>query len=153
MTATYTPHENTVAKISPRERQEALASHERLQKWELGYATARTLIRYSFFAWAVHEGLLAIQALAHGVTIADISVGLKLLGKEHAGSALLFVGWIVSTGWALLERRLRKRTIKRLAPKVAEVETLKDPSRSTSSLTSTGDTIRRTNEPSNAPSG
>ena len=134
---------NLVANLTAKQKADLQESRERVARGEQWHVTIRKLAKYGMFAWLGHYVVEIAEALAGRVTIADISVGLSLLAKEHTSQVGLAISTIVSTTWAILERRLRRRSIKRLGRKAANAEIQEDPDRSTSSLTESGDTNPR----------
>lgn len=117
--------------------------HElRLRRWQviqnLGNAFLRSVcwIGPFFFLW------LAVRELAGRSTFADI--GFKALADLKINQALAhLLPWgatTAATGWAVAERRARKKHIKRETKEVSILQSRIDPERRSSSLTVQGDT-------------
>lgn len=100
-------------------------------------AIARGL-KWGFFGYLVYEGAGAMQALA---------------GKETTTTLIMSISanarWSIGISWALtllmgvlvfFERRLRKGTVERLSLRTKELELQLDRGRSSSQLTTRGDT-------------
>ena len=80
----------------------------------------------------------AISDLAGKTTLADI--GIKMLVSTTTTDWILYVVVCLALLFGVWQRQLRKRTIRRMAGRIAFLEHQADPSRSSSQLTSTGDT-------------
>lgn len=78
------------------------------------------------------------EAFAGQVTITNLALTLPLNIK--VGLSLASTTTIGSIVWGFRERHLRKATIKRLAPLAEKYEQIKDPKRTSSRLTLSGDT-------------
>lgn len=81
---------------------------------------------------------LSVAALAGDRTVADI--GIHVLGDIRLSSFLCMAFGVGGTVFGWLQLRLRKSTVERLAPRNQDLEREIDPKRSTSGLTSRGDT-------------
>ena len=83
-------------------------------------------------------GYLSIAALAGKTTVANFLF--KLFGSigVNAGVAYIFGGGGIVYG--LLERRTRQKTVERLQSRVQELEKKRDPGRTSSKLTTRGET-------------
>lgn len=79
----------------------------------------------------------ALRALAGQITIADVAV--KLLANEAFSNVSAWLVGLGGVGFGWRERRLRHRDTKRMGERLRELETSKDPRRSSSKLTSQGD--------------
>ena len=81
---------------------------------------------------------LSILALAGRVTLADI--GLNFLANVRVSEAVAWLlgGGGVAYGWQ--QRKVRKDTVERLAGRIQEKELKRDPGRTSSKLTTRGDT-------------
>lgn len=82
-----------------------------------------------------------IKELAGKETWADI--GIHLLGSLTVSVRLAWILTVSGVFWAILERKLRQRVIRRMSGRVAEFERQLDPERSSSRLTQSGDTNPR----------
>lgn len=95
-------------------------------------------IAISYLAWC---GVQAIEALAGKATLADISVAVKWLTGDKKSE---FLAWGVGAGgvlYGLRQRRLRKDLTEHFGAR--ELELGIDPGRTSSMLTSRGDTNPR----------
>ena len=83
---------------------------------------------------------LSVDALAGDVTVADIGVGVRILGNVKVSTILCTAVGVLGTVYGLQQRSLRKSTTERLTARIEDLERRIDPKRSTSGLTSRGDT-------------
>ena len=104
---------------------------------EQKYLTARTLIRWLGAALICFIGRDILSTFAGRTTEIMVSV----LGKVEIAASLVLAGGCAV--WAILERIVRKRTIKRLTERTQKLEKAIDPRRSSSGLTPTGSTHPR----------
>ena len=81
---------------------------------------------------------LIVAALAGDRTVADI--GIRVLADVSFSVILPVAFGIGGILYGRLQRKLRKATVERLAPRSQELEQRLDPERSSSGLTSKGDT-------------
>ena len=87
-------------------------------------------------------GFLGLRELAGRATTADILVRL-LLGIHTSKGLALLCSWLLTgscTGWAVLERRGRKKLIARFHPEDRKRQLRTDPMKQSSGITITGDT-------------
>lgn len=89
-------------------------------------------------------GFAAVESLAGKSTTLLLSWGLDLVADWRVSISVTLAGF--AGLWALLERRVRQRTVERLHRRINELETKVDPNRSTSSLTPRGKTNPRDRE-------
>lgn len=97
-----------------------------------------SFIRWGGIVLIVRYGYLGIEALAGKSTLADI--GIDFLTDINVSVA---IAWSVGVGGAiygLRQRTLRKDTVERLVGRIQEFESSLDPSRTSSKLTTRGDT-------------
>ena len=104
---------------------------------EQKYLTARTLIRWLGAALICYIGKDILSTFAGRTTEIMVSV----LGKLEIAASLALAGGCAV--WAILERIVRKRTIKRLTERTQKLEKAIDSRRSSSGLTPTGSTHPR----------
>ncbi len=100
----------------------------------------RTGIMWAAIAFIFYQLRLSVEALAGQVTLADIGIGVKLLGNftiSHALAALLSGGGVA---YGVSQNRLRKKTVERLQKRNQDLERMIDSKRSSSLLTPRGDT-------------
>jgi len=99
---------------------------------------ANNVVRWIGMGWAAYCAVLIARALAGQSTIAEF--GLKLFANAPFANAVgvLFGGSGVAYGWR--QKRLRQKTIERLSEPRIQLESLIDPSRSSSLLTRRGET-------------
>lgn len=100
--------------------------------------TINTFFRYGALCFMTWCGYLSISALAGHHTFADI--GIRLLGNVSVnnGIAYLFGGGGIAYGVA--QHRLKGSTVKALQGRIHHLETSIDPQRSSSQLTTQGET-------------
>ena len=101
-------------------------------------STARTFIRCALLAWVAYETKESISLLAGEQTSANIAV--NFLSSISVNVGLAWGVAAASMGYGYHERKLRKRTVQSLAKRKGDLERLIDPRRSSSGLTTTGDT-------------
>ena len=97
-----------------------------------------SLIRWGGIVGTVYFGYLSIESLAGQKTSADI--GVNFLANIDISVAL---AWAVGAGGVLYgskQKKLRKDTIEKLQKRIKELELKSDFNRSSSELTSRGDT-------------
>lgn len=86
--------------------------------------------------------VLCVRQLAGKQTAADI--GFKAVADLKANRWIaLGLSWLLTggtTGWAVLERRLRKRHIRRVSSESSELQAIIDPKRRSSNLSIRGET-------------
>jgi hypothetical protein len=94
--------------------------------------------KWGFFGWLVWQCQIAISAMAGKTTLTSLIVS---LGANV--SVLVTTSWAVTVGcivWVFFERRLRKGTVERLTLRIKDLELGLDRGRSSSLLTTRGDT-------------
>jgi hypothetical protein len=109
------------------------------------YGTIRIGLRCGMWVLVARYGYLAIDALSGKSTAVVLSWGLAVIADWRVSISVTLTGFAAL--WALLERRVRQRTVERLHRRIREVETIIDPNRSSSSLTPRGTTNPRDMEP------
>ena len=95
-------------------------------------------IRWGAIVLIVRYGYLSIEALSGQQTLADIGVNFLTHIKVSVA-----VAWSVAAGgvlYGMKQRKLRRDTVERLQKRNQELESRIDPNRSSSELTSRGDT-------------
>lgn len=103
-------------------------------------SNVKTLIRWAGLVMIARYAYLAIESLAGEITLADISL------DAAANFCIYYViptgaaAFIVAIIYGFLQNRLRKRTIKRMGSRIRKLEISKDPDRSSSEITTTGET-------------
>lgn len=98
----------------------------------------RNAWKWGSLAFIAYLGKDAISSLAGQYTFADI--GISFLGKLSITQSIQYglIGGL--SVWGLKERRLRRATIARLAPRIEELEKIIDQKRASSKLTLIGTT-------------
>jgi len=86
-------------------------------------------------AWLFY---LSIKAVAGQYTFADI--GVRFIGNFKISEGLAYLFGVGGISYGYKERRLRRSTIERLAPRNAALEKALDPNRTSSKLTTKGTT-------------
>jgi p-aminobenzoyl-glutamate transporter AbgT len=100
--------------------------------------TQNNLIKWGGLSFMSLMAFLIVRSLAGQTTIADI--GVNILGNFRISTAISYVFMFSGVLYGASERELRKRTVERLAKRISELELQLDPNRSSSNLTSRGDT-------------
>lgn len=96
------------------------------------------LIKYGFFAIAFYFSYRMVDALAGKETISNIAF--KMIADLKMNQWMAYAIGGCGLGYGLAERSIRKNTVTRLHSRIKELEFKKDPKRTSSMLTLTGDT-------------
>jgi hypothetical protein len=114
---------------------------QRLRVISIGFEQAGRVLCVVIFCGCLY---LCVRELAGRQTLADIRF--KMIADFKANKWMgLLVPWgtaTVSTGWALTEKYLRKRHIRRISSEVSEMQKSIDPARRSSKLSKKGETQR-----------
>ena len=105
---------------------------------EAATSIVQALIKYGTVAWIAHEAYLAIVVLSGKHTFADI--GIRFLAEIPVS---IGIAWVLAVGavlYGLRQNKLRKDTVERLQNRIQSLEKTIDPGRSSSQLTTRGDT-------------
>jgi len=108
------------------------------------FKTIRTGLRCAVGAFGLFMAERAIEAVAGQSTTISVGILLRAFADLRVEIAIGVAG--LATGWAMLERRQRQRTIDRLHRRISELELKQDPLRLSSGLTTTGKTNPRDRE-------
>ncbi len=92
------------------------------------------------FAFSYFGVFKPVEVLAGQATFATIDLGM-LVRFGMGGAATVFGGGGLAYGWR--QRKLRRDTVQEMGKRIAELEKLVDPNRSSSGLTLRGDTHPR----------
>ncbi|NOX27851.1 MAG: hypothetical protein GXP21_06660 [Gammaproteobacteria bacterium] len=96
-----------------------------------------SLIKWGAIVLLARYIYLSIDALAGNTTLADI--GISFLGEVEVSVTIIVVTAVISVIYGFLQKKLRKDTVEKLQTRIIELELKIDPSRSTSNLTTRGD--------------
>jgi hypothetical protein len=107
------------------------------------YATIRTVIRTCGFVAGFYFLFRCIEQFAGTSTQVDVAVSLFIQAIAEIKFALALSLTGAACAWAAVERALRKRVIANMGGRIAELETIIDPGRSSSGLTQWGGTHPR----------
>jgi hypothetical protein len=105
------------------------------------YSTVRTAIRTLGCAVAAYCFLEAVKALAGQSTSVAFSLILDALVELRFAVTLALAG--AACAWAVVERALRHRKVEHMQGRLKQLETSLDPRRSSSGLTTKGQTNPR----------
>ena len=97
-----------------------------------------TSIRCGTVVLIAKYGYLSLSSLAGHQTMSNIVF--NVFSNVGFSQGLSYVMCAGGVGYGITQRSLRKRTIKRASPRAKQLESIIDPSRSSSELTETGDT-------------
>ncbi|RYH70476.1 MAG: hypothetical protein EON54_01365 [Alcaligenaceae bacterium] len=125
----------TRAKIDPAVEDRRLVAISVIEQVGLTVRWLGVIAGLCFFTWCVH---LIIDALAGRATNANIV--LSLLANVDFSAILLWGAGAGGVGYGYSQNRLRKRTVSHLHRRIQQYERELDPNRSSSNLSSTGDT-------------
>ena len=92
------------------------------------------LVAISYFVFRT------VEALSGTTTFADIGLEVRAFANIKISQLAAWFFALCGVGYGLGQRRLRKDTIERLQSRIQRLETEIDPDRSTSSLTTRGET-------------
>jgi hypothetical protein len=109
-----------------------------LYRTEQRHKTVRFALRYGAFCFLALMSYRAIDRLAGQETSVLISLLIDVFADLKFVFALSVSG--VSVAWAMTERIIRKKTVKRLHSRIKKLEIHIDPKRTSSGLTDEGDT-------------
>lgn len=114
-------------------------SHDRwLSGLAKGLDTLKYLIKWGAIVWVAYFVRDMVASLAGQTTVADIVV--KVVATASRSQ---LVAWLIALGalsWGWLEMKLRRKNIKVMSGRIRELESQLDPGRSSSKLTTTGET-------------
>lgn len=99
---------------------------------------SNNLIKYGALVWVFHEIYLMVESLSGKTTLADI--GVSFLGGLKISIVIAWASCIAGIIYGLIQKKLRKDTVERLQTRIAKLERESDPKRSSSNLTTRGDT-------------
>jgi len=105
------------------------------------FKTVRSLIWALVVIFGLWMFELSVKALAGQSTEVMVNLVMRAFMDARIAISLSLAG--LTTAWALCERKLRQRTIRRLTARVQERELMDDPGRISSGLTPTGKTNPR----------
>lgn len=125
------------------ERQERRSSqldenHIKFFILQKSFDIASLVIRYLFWLGIAYIAYLSLEVASGKTTIANIVIGYFTSKESDFGAP-----WILTFfafGWALLERKERRRKTQELQKRIGELEKRIDPNRTSSGLLSTGET-------------
>ncbi|QDM16569.1 hypothetical protein FNL55_11330 [Tardiphaga sp. vice352] len=104
------------------------------------YATIRTAIRSAATVAVFYFAFQALEALGGQDTNLSIAVSLVFSAFAELKFAIALAGISATTIWAIAERKLRHRKVDYLQERIKRLETIIDSGRSSSGLTTTGQT-------------
>lgn len=114
----------------------------RHERWVLGlnkgFDTAKQLIKWGGIVWVASYARDAITSLAGQTTLADIAVSVLVSASTREKIAYPLVVLALIWGWC--ERKLRRDKIKVMSRRIGHLESQLDLGRSSSQLTTTGET-------------
>jgi len=94
------------------------------------------LIRWGAIVFIARYGYFSIAALSGEVTLAE--VGISFFGKVEVSVAVAWTFGLVGGIYGIRQRKLRKDTVERLQGRISELERIIDKGRSSSRITSRG---------------
>ena len=120
-------------------KSDAELRHDRwLRGLDKGFDTAKHLIKWCGIVWVAFYVRDMVSDLAGQTTLADIGVGVLV-----STSRSQWVAWLIAVLailWGLRERNLRRDKIEQFSQRTGQLEREIDPGRSSSQLTTTGET-------------
>jgi|SRR5208282_2641212 len=112
----------------------------KFRRYEIIATSVQLAFPWGALCFIAYMAYLSVSALAGQTTLAKL--GLAVAGNVNVNQAF---AWLLSAlfgGYGLNERRLRRKTVKRLGTENSELAKLIDPKRSSSHLTVKGTTRR-----------
>lgn len=110
----------------------------RVRMAEILGKVAIALIQWGGLALIALYTFKSVEALSGRHTAADI--GIKLLANVTISKGLAYLLGVGGVGYGLRQRGLRRTTVERMHRRVRELEARHDPKRSSSGLTTRGET-------------
>ena len=98
------------------------------------------LVRWTGICFCGYQASLVLIAWSGETTMADVTVALKATGFSGAAAGLGVLVGVAGLIYGKVQARLRRETIRQFEARVRELETTLDPGRSSSGLTTSGDT-------------
>ena len=98
------------------------------------------VVRWTGICFCAYQASLVLIAWSGETTIADVTVALKATGSSGAAAGLGLVVGAAGLIYGKVQAWLRRETIRQFEARVREHETALDPGRSSSGLTTSGDT-------------
>lgn len=120
--------------LSSKDNQTNVRLFELTQKFGLFNRIVSAIIYITFFYFTY----LSIDAIAGKTTIANVFLSYLISKESNFGFPWFLAG--VTSIWALLERRLRKRKIEQMQNHIKELEKSRDENRTSSGLLADGET-------------
>lgn len=112
------------------------------QRWTTVDVAVRNFTKWGLLLGVAYFASKCVDSLAGKTTVATV-MGKLVLDLKVNKFASQTLAWILaggSSGWAMLERKLKHRSTERLAAENTRLERLLDPERSSSRLTKRGTT-------------
>lgn len=107
-------------------------------QYDSAFKLAANLIRWTGIVLVVYWAYRIVEALAGQTTVAEFDI--EMLPNLRASQIAASIWAGAATGYAFFERDLRRRTVERLQNRITELEKKIDPSRTSSKLTTRGET-------------
>ena len=101
-------------------------------------SVANTVTKWGALVLIAFFGYRAVDVLAGQETLADI--GIRFLADIRVSTAVGWLSGLLGVGYGIRQRALRYNTIERLQTRIRELESAIDPKRSSSKLTTRGQT-------------
>ena len=98
------------------------------------------LVRWTGICFCAYQASLVLIAWSGDTTIADVTVALKATGPSGTAAGLGVLVGVAGLIYGKVQAWLRRETIREFESRVRELETMLDPGRSSSGLTTSGDT-------------
>ena len=100
------------------------------------------VVRWAGIGYCVYRASLVLIEWSGETTVADVTVGMKASGPSGAAVVLGLLAALAGVLYGKRQAQLRRNTIRQFESRVKELETLLDERRSSSGLTTSGDTPR-----------
>lgn len=110
----------------------------RLLRIDRAFGLATQIVKWAGIIGVVYLISTMVSALAGKTTLADIAIQFLTASQAREWTSYGITGAAIV--WAILERRLRKSTVRHLSQRLVVIENRLDPDRSSSNLTETGET-------------
>ena len=117
----------------------------KFELYQLIYRTLTSLFRWGGLAVIFYWIYRSVDAVTGQTTYADIDIAFNALANLRSSLALGAVAVLISLAflgvwYGILQRNLRRKTVERLQKRVKELEKQMDPNRTSSELTTRGET-------------
>ena len=116
------------------------ATLRKFSRAESAASVLNTLIKYAGLFGIFYWVFRSVEVLAGETTVADFGVGVRLFASVRVSQLVAWALAGMSVAYGLGQRTLRRKTIERLQGRITVLEAQIDPGRTSSRLSSGGET-------------